>query len=158
MTRDELIASFVRSRDAVLAQFDAATPDLCKSYAPGKWTVQQLLVHLADCEMVYLWRTCRALAEPGSSCAGFDQDAWANELNYVSRPLTISRDLFFGARNQLVYFLESHEDGALERRFVHSEVGVLTLRKGLTGFARHTEHHLDQIGAAREGRVWKAPR
>ncbi len=154
MTRDDLIDSFTRSRDAVHFQFDSATPDLSKTYAPGKWTVQQLLVHLADCEMVYLWRSCRALAEPGSSCAGFDQDAWANELNYDSRPLAISRALFLGARNQLIYLLEAHEDHALDRQFNHSEVGVMTLRKGLAGFARHTEHHLEQIVAAREGRVW----
>jgi len=154
----ELIDSFTRSRNAVLGQFDAPPNDLRKTYAPGKWTVRQLLVHLTDCEFVYLWRLCRALAEPGSRIEGFDQDAWARELSYESRPLPICRELFQAARNQLIYLLEAHEDGALERQFHHSEAGVMTLRKGISGFAHHTEHHLEQIAAAREDRIWTAQR
>ncbi|MCC6486136.1 MAG: DinB family protein [Candidatus Hydrogenedentes bacterium] len=154
MTREELIESLTQSRDAVLEQFDTPVSGLGKAYAPGKWTVRQLLVHLTDCEIVYLWRACRGLAEPGSHVHGFDQDAWAKELNYSSRPLPLCRDLFLAARNQLIYLLEAHEDGALERTFHHSEAGILTLRKGLTGFAGHTEHHLEQIRAAIEGQTW----
>jgi uncharacterized damage-inducible protein DinB len=154
MDRIELIDSFTQSRDAVLDQFEAPPKDLETAYAPGKWTVRQLLVHLTDCEFIYLWRLCRALAEPGSRVEAFDQDAWARELNYASRPLPICRDLFMAARNQLIYLLEAHEDSALERQFHHSEAGVLTLRKGISGFALHTEHHLEQIAAAREGREW----
>ena len=155
MNRDELIESFTRSRDAVIEQFEAPKSELSQSYAPGKWTVRELLVHLTDCEVAYLWRLCRGLAEPGSRVEAFDQDAWARELNYTSRPLPICRDLFLAARNHLIYLLEAHEDGALDHQFHHSEAGVLTLRKGISGFAQHTEHHLEQIAAAREGREWK---
>jgi uncharacterized damage-inducible protein DinB len=155
MNRIELIDSFSRSRDAVLEQFEAPPDDLGKAYAPGKWTVQELLVHLTDCEYIYLWRFCRGLAESGSRVEGFDQDAWARELNYASRPLPICRELFLAARNQLIYLLEAHEDDALDRQFLHSEVGMMSVRKGISGFARHTEHHLEQIVAAREGREWK---
>lgn len=155
MDRIQLIESFTRSRDAILEQFDTADADLAKAYAPGKWTVRNLLIHLADCEFIYLWRVCRGLAEPGSRVEAFDQDAWARELNYASRPLPGCRELFEAARNQLIYLLEAHEDGALDRQFHHSEAGIMTIRKGLSGFARHSDHHLEQILAAREGREWK---
>ncbi len=155
MNRIELVDSFTRSRDAVLEQFEAPANDLTKAYGAGKWSVREILVHLTDCEVVYLWRLCRGLAEPGSRIEGFDQDAWARELDYAARPLPICRDLFLAARNQLIYLLETHEDEALERQFEHSEAGLMTVRKGISGFARHTEHHLEQISAARAGREWR---
>ncbi len=96
--------SLRNSRDAVLAQFDAPAADLAKSYGPGKWTVHQILLHLADGEAVLLWRVCRAIAESGSTVEGFDQDAWVARLDYANRPLAPYKELFIYAVMEIVSY------------------------------------------------------
>ncbi len=147
--------SLEESRDAVLAQYEAPAADFEKAYGPGKWTVHQILVHLADCEAVFLWRLYRTIAEPGSSVAGFDQDAWANKLQYSKRALGPCKDLFRAARNLVLEHLERVDDAALTGSAVqHSEAGRLTLGQLLDRYDQHTWHHLDQIKAARADKTW----
>src|SRR4051812_23856581 len=45
--------------------------------APGKWSVREVLAHLADCELVFGFRLRQALEAPGSVIRPFDQDIWA---------------------------------------------------------------------------------
>jgi len=153
--RDEILTVLRTTRDRLLQRYDTPESDLAKSYAPGKWTVRQILVHLADCEFVYLWRLCRALAEPGSGVHGFDQDAWQDALHYAERPLPMCRDLFLVARSQVIYYAETMPDSAFEQTIRHSEAGTLSVGRVLGYLAAHTQHHLEQIDAALEGQVWK---
>lgn len=134
--------------------FDAPENVLVKRYAPGKWTVRELLCHLADAEMVYLWRVCRALAEPGAAVEGFDQDVWAEELHYNERSLEVSRNLFEANRAQLLYYVEGILPEQMDNTVQHSERGVLSLRQLLDTVASHTEHHIEQMKAARDGEPW----
>jgi uncharacterized damage-inducible protein DinB len=145
------------SRDAVLAQFEAPAAEMGKSYGRGKWSVHEILVHLADCEAVFLWRVSRAIAEPGSPVAGFDQDAWAANLEYAKRPLASCREIFRAARSLIIEHLEWVDDGVLCAKGVcHSEAGWLTLGQLVERYANHTRHHLGQIAAARAGHPWRA--
>lgn len=154
---DEILPLLRTTRDQVLQRYDTPESDLIKTYAPGKWNVRQLLVHLADCEFVYLWRLCRGLAEPGSGVYGFDQDAWQRALSYMERPLPLCRDLFLVARTQTIYYAETMPESALEQTIRHSEAGTMSVGRVLAYLAAHTRHHLEQIDAALEGRIWKSP-
>ncbi|GMU94155.1 MAG: hypothetical protein AMXMBFR4_32130 [Candidatus Hydrogenedentota bacterium] len=155
MIHDQPLTLLRTTRDRLLPLYDTPELDLAKSYAPGKWTVRQILVHLADCEFVYLWRLCRGLAEPGSEVHGFDQDAWQEALHYAERPLPMCRDLFLVARSQVIYFAETMPETAVERTIRHSEAGTMSVGRVLEYLAVHTQHHLEQIDAALDGRVWK---
>ncbi|MBM3290826.1 MAG: metal-dependent hydrolase, partial [Candidatus Hydrogenedentes bacterium] len=123
MDRHDLLAHLVESRDAVLAEFDGAASGLDRAYAPGKWTVRQLLVHIADVELVHLWRLSRAWAEPGSPVYAFDHDRWVTELRYDERPLDICRGLFTGVRDQIVWYVRTQPDAAFANTVIHSENG-----------------------------------
>lgn len=141
-----------QSRSELLEWFQAPENVLVSRYAPGKWTVRQILCHLADAEMVYLWRLSRAIAEPGARVEGFDQDAWAEGLNYQERSLEVCRLLFDGARMQVLYYIEGLRADLLEQTVEHSERGTLTLLQLFQTLADHTCHHLGQIKAAAEGK------
>src|SRR5450755_49538 len=52
-----------------------------ESYAPGKWTLNTVLCHLADCELTFGYRWRQAAAQPHHVIQPFDQDAWA--VNYA---------------------------------------------------------------------------
>src|SRR4051812_28856730 len=50
--------------------------------APQKWSVAEILAHLADSEVVTSWRIRQILGAPGTSIQAFDQDAWADSGHY----------------------------------------------------------------------------
>ena len=62
--------------------------------APGKWTIRQIMAHLADAEMVGAHRLRLVVAEDNPTLTSFDQDAWTRNLDYARRKPTQSLDTF----------------------------------------------------------------
>ena len=145
---EELVGELERTRDETLGHYSLSASELAKTYGPGKWSVKFMLHHLADSEQILYERIGRTIAEPRPSITVFQEALWAKHLDYASRPLEISRDLYAATRRANIHyarkFYESH--GHLE--FVHSEMGVRTLRQEFDKVADHNEHHLAQIRAA----------
>src|SRR6516165_10075383 len=54
--------------------------------APGKWSIQEILGHLADVEIIYAHRLRQMLADKEPVIAPIDQDAWARNLGYLETP------------------------------------------------------------------------
>jgi uncharacterized damage-inducible protein DinB len=134
-----------------------ADPGLAgRSYAPGKWTLHELLIHLADTESVLLDRVRRLAVEPKPLLWAFDQDAWAIGLAYRQRSLAQAELLFTAARDTVIEIVDHLPATAMDRTGVHSERGKVTLAECLAGIARHTRHHLGQIRAIAESRPWDA--
>jgi hypothetical protein len=144
----KLIAELERTRDETLRYFTLGDADLARTYAPGKWPVRFILLHLADSETVLFDRIRRVLSEPRQVLWAFDQDAWARGLDYSQVPLEISRDVYQSVRNAVIYYAAKYyeQNGHLE--FVHSVTGVRTLQDEFDKVAWHNEHHLSQIRAA----------
>ena len=119
-----------------------------KTYAPGKWTVQYILHHLADAETVLFDRIRRIISEPHPVIWAFDQDAWANKLSYNQRSLQLSKQLFKSTREGIIYYADLHyeKDGHLE--FVHNETGIRTLKNEFDKVAEHNQNHINQIRQA----------
>jgi hypothetical protein len=154
-----IIQDLESTRDETLELFALGERELAQTYGPGKWSVRFLLHHLADSETVLFDRIRRLISEPRQVLWAFDQDAWANGLDYSSIPLEISRPLFESVRNAVIYHARRHyvPHGHLE--FVHSETGVRTLKDEFDKVAAHNAHHLRQIRAAlgRAGPDRRAP-
>lgn len=144
----DLLRRLEATRDETLALFALGDDDLARTYAPGKWPVRFILLHLADTETVLFDRIRRVLSEPRQVLWVFDQDAWAKGLDYSRVPLDVSRRVYEPVRNAIIYYagLYYEEKGHLE--FVHSVTGVRTLKDELDKVASHNQHHLDQIRAA----------
>jgi len=63
----------------------ASSAKLRKRPAPGKWSVAEIVAHLADDEIVVGWRMRQILGAPGAPLQPFDQDAWAAAMRYEKR-------------------------------------------------------------------------
>jgi hypothetical protein len=120
------------------------------SLAPGKWSIRQLIAHLADAELVGAQRFRQVIAEDNPPLGAFDQDAWARNLDYARKQPKQSLESFRRVRAENYELLKSLPESAFERTGVHSERGPLTLRQLLEGYAEHAESHARQMQAIRE--------
>ena len=145
---EALIADLERTRDEMLSYFSLGESDLSRAYGPGKWSVRYLLHHITDSELVYLERLRRAISERHVLVWYCDQDAWAQGLDYSTRPLESSRILFTAVRLAVITDARRHyeRDGSIE--FVHSRTGLRTVKDQFDEVAAHNEHHLSQIRIA----------
>ena len=143
-----LIQELEETRDQTLRFFALGDDDLARTYAPGKWSVRFILLHLADSETVLFDRIRRVLSEPRQVLWVFDQDAWAKGLDYSRVPLDISRRVYESVRNAVIYYASLYYEDKGHLEFVHSVTGVRTLKDEFEKVASHNEHHLNQMRAA----------
>lgn len=112
---------------------------------PGKWCVLDVVWHLADVEIVLGLRYRTTVAEPGSTVAAFNQDAWVKELGYRSRSLRDALEDFARVRQVNLRFLKGLPSASFARFAVHQERGKETLEDMLRLYAAHDLYHLYQI-------------
>jgi len=144
----EIIEKLETTKAATLQHYDLSAAQLDQSYAPGKWTIRYLLHHLADSETVLYDRIRRVISEPRQVLWAFDQDAWANNLDYANVPLDLSKHIFAAARDGVIYYARLHYESKGHLEFVHSETGVRKLKQEFDKVAWHNAHHLEQIERA----------
>jgi hypothetical protein len=118
--------------------------------APGKWSARQIVAHLADGELVSAHRMRQVLAEENPALIGFDQDAWASNLDYARRKPKQSLETFRRLRAENFELLKGIPESAFERAGSHTERGRMTLRRLVELSAEHAEAHARQLQALRE--------
>ncbi|MBI4467790.1 MAG: DinB family protein [Acidobacteria bacterium] len=121
------------------------TAQLKKRPAPGKWSISEVLHHLADCEIVYGVRTRLMLAERRPSLTPFDQDAWAVNLAYAKGDPKLAFQAFEAARRQNVANLRRISPAAWERTGLHAEYGNLKVIHLIRHLTEHDVSHLAQL-------------
>lgn len=144
----QLIKQLEETRDETLRFFGLREDDLARTYAPGKWPVRYILLHLADSETVLFDRIRRVLSEPRQVLWVYDQDAWAAGLDYARVPLDLPRRVYEAVRNAIIYYAGRYYESKGHLEFVHSVTGVRTLKDEFDKVASHNRHHLDQIRTA----------
>lgn len=148
MNKEYLKLELEKSKQTTLQFFNLPLDDLDKRYAPGKWTIRQILHHLADAETILYERIRRVISGPQQVLWVFDQDRFCEQLNYDKFPLEINKDIFNVTRRAMIYVLEQHYDDKKDLTFIHSKTGKRTLGDEFEKVAWHNEHHLNQIRQA----------
>jgi uncharacterized damage-inducible protein DinB len=118
--------------------------------APGKWSIRQIIAHLADAEMVGAHRMRQVIAENNPTLVAFDQDAWTQNLDYARRKPKQSLETFRRVRAENYELLKELPENTFERTGNHTENGPMSLRRLLEHFANHAESHARQLQQIRD--------
>ena len=149
-------AKFLEHRDPLAVA--AATParivslirgltprQLAKRPAPGKWSIREIICHLADTEMVMGCRARWIAFEDHPTLVPFDQEKWATGRAREKEGLAETLERFrVLRRSQVRLFRQASKKDFLRTGF-HPERGVVTLRVQLETLAGHDLNHLGQI-------------
>jgi hypothetical protein len=153
----DLLERFRRGAELIAAiTTGAAGTELDFVSAPGKWSVRQIVCHLADSEIVGRDRFSRVIAEDNPTIIAYDQDAWATKLGYTTRKFSQALETFRRIRGENHELLKVQEGETWTRTGTHSERGAISLYELLGIYTEHAEKHARQIRAARD--AYKASR
>ena len=113
--------------------------------APGKWSARHVVLHLTDSDLVWAFRLRMVLAHDRPELAGYDQDAWADQLGYAERDLDLAVDTFQVVRAGNLELLERAGPEDMSRASLHEERGEEPLDHMIRLYAGHDLVHLRQI-------------
>jgi hypothetical protein len=116
-----------------------------KRPAPGKWSIAEIVAHIADTELVGGYRVRAILGQPGTAIIGFDQDAWVTALHYDKRDLRKSFEQYRGLREANLALLKSLTPEQWKHHGMHSERGEESVETIVLMFAGHDINHIGQI-------------
>ena len=135
-----------RSPAAVRGLGEAA---LRRPEKPGKWSVLQVVQHLADSDLVWAYRVRRILADDRPTISGYDQDLWAERLRYADARLEDALEQFAAVRRANLRLLRALEPDQWSRVGIHSERGEESVAHLTKLYAAHDLVHLRQIARIR---------
>jgi uncharacterized damage-inducible protein DinB len=116
-----------------------------KRPAPGKWSIAEILAHIADTEVVASWRLRLILGSDGTPIQGFDQDVWAETFRYEDQDPRVSLKTFRVLRESNLSMLKRVPRKLWDNHGMHSERGKETISHIVRLFAGHDLNHLQQI-------------
>jgi uncharacterized damage-inducible protein DinB len=111
--------------------------------ALGKWSIREIVVHLADCELVFAFRLRQTLAEQHATLQPFDQNIWAQR--YSAYTFADALAAFTATRNWNLKLLTTVTAAEQQKPATHSERGPMTFENLLKTTAGHDINHLEQI-------------
>ncbi len=113
--------------------------------APGKWSIAEILAHLADAELVVGYRMRLILASNGTAIQAFDQDAWAQTFSYARRDAKVSLQTFRALREINLKLLTSVPRKLWENYGQHEERGKESIAHLVKMMAGHDLNHIVQV-------------
>jgi len=137
----EVIAETPQRIAQIVRTLDSAALDV--SPAPGKWSIRQILIHLADCELVFAFRLRQTLAERNHTIQPFDQDKWAEHSDAYDTLTAL--ETFTAARRWNILFISSLAPNHFATQVTHPERGTMTLQTIVETMGGHDRNHVKQI-------------
>jgi uncharacterized damage-inducible protein DinB len=113
--------------------------------APGKWSVRDIISHLADGEMVFAFRLRQTLAEDHHVIQPFDQDLWAK--SYPACDASLALAVLTALRAWNIALIRSVKQADLSKPVTHPERGTMTFQTIIETMAGHDRNHIQQIEA-----------
>jgi hypothetical protein len=156
MSHEELIEEFarggeklasairgVRRQDLFWKPPEDAPPEL------GKWSIQQILIHLADSETAFADRIRRVIAEDNPTLMAWDEKRFAANLFYEEQSVDDALTWVAVARRQLARVLRKLPESGFARTGRHTERGVQSVTDVMKYATQHLDHHVKFINAKR---------
>jgi uncharacterized damage-inducible protein DinB len=148
---DQDPTSVLRATPAAVRQTIAGLTDaqLSMPEATGKWSVRQVVRHLADSEIVWGWRLRLVLAQERPTLTGYDQDLWSERLRYADANIEEALEEFAALRRGHLRLLAATTADDLRRVGVHTERGEESVGHLMRMYGGHDVLHLAQLARIR---------
>ena len=113
-------------------------------YADGKWSVKEVVGHIADVERLFSFRLLHIARGDLAPLPGMDEKVWAANAPHDSRPIAAITQEMIALRRATIALVESLDESAAARAGVASGFPV-TARALCWILPGHTQHHLDVL-------------
>jgi hypothetical protein len=124
--------------------------DLLAFPVPGTWSIQQIILHLMDSDLIASDRMKRVAAEDRPTLVGYNETAFAKTLGYEHLSARDAAEIFRLNRLMTVEILRRLPPAAFNRTGRHTEHGEVTLEQLLKTYVDHVDHHLKFIREKRK--------
>jgi uncharacterized damage-inducible protein DinB len=124
----------------------APAPDVPNA---GKWTIQQVVIHLMDSDLISIDRMKRLISMENPLLVGYDENLFTKHLMPEEQSAEDAVTILKLAFKNFARVLRKLPDSAFERKGTHNERGPVTLGEYLQHMVKHMEHHLKFIHAKR---------
>ncbi len=115
--------------------------DLLAHPIPGTWSLQTLIIHVMDSDLIATHRMKRIIAEDTPLLISYDENAFATRLHYEGLDVAIAAETFRINRIQIGQILRRCDDATFARVGVHNQRGKVTLGETVDMYVRHVENH-----------------
>ena len=139
---EDYVAGGQKLRRAV-AGLDKA--DLTARPGPGKWSILENIIHLADSDAISIDRMKRMLTEDNPPLLYADETAYVDRLFSHDQTLEDALTLFDVGRRQFARVLRKLPDEAFQRRGTHNRRGTVTIADYIPDYIEHVSYHVDFI-------------
>ena len=108
----------------------------------GTWSIQQIVLHLMDSDLIASDRMKRIIAEDNPTIVGYSESAFATRLFYEEAEPALAAEIFAKNRLLTAAILRRLPDPAFARFGTHNQRGRVTLAQMVAGYVDHLAHHL----------------
>ena len=149
MTRDErrqVLESFGRA-PVLLSTVLREVPKKMWLYkpSPDRWSIHEIIVHLADSEASSYVRCRHLIAEPGMAIPEFDPKKWAGTLGYFHQSTREALEIIRRLRRVTYHLIAKLPESVWLHTMQHLWEGEISLEKWIVRQEQHIPHHIDQI-------------
>jgi hypothetical protein len=141
---------YSQGADLIRRAIAGLTPQQLNAFpVPGTWSIQQIVVHVLDSDLIASHRMKRIIAEDNPALQAYDETRFARSLFYQDEPLDEVLALFALNRAQTARILRRLPEEAFRRIGTHNERGVLRLDGLVQDYVEHVDHHLKFVSQKR---------
>ncbi|MCX7736335.1 MAG: DinB family protein [Candidatus Kapabacteria bacterium] len=144
--RERKLKNYSKAYEQVTELLREIPKDVWK-YKPdkNKWSIHEIIIHLADSEVNAYQRCRKIIAEPGSTIVFYDQDKWAENLDYHNQSTNDAVELFRLLRKMTYELLDRIPENVWKNEVIHSDGSVWSLDKWLDIYENHITGHIEQM-------------
>jgi uncharacterized damage-inducible protein DinB len=161
-SKEESATQRKQSIDALAAMprdFRHAVKDLTEAqldtpYREGGWTVRQLIHHVPDSHMNAYIRFKMALTETDPVIKTYEEQLWAELPDSRETPIDVSLTMIEALHTRWVVLLRALKEEDFAKRFVHPQLGAMSLQKAVALYAWHSAHHTAHATELRKKMGW----
>jgi len=110
------------------------------SYAPGKWTLKELLGHVIDTERIMAYRMLCFARNDSNALPGFEENEYVENAHFANMDFGIMADEFAAVRKSNMFLFKALNDEELDRSGL-ANGGLISVRALLFIIAGHLNHH-----------------